>query len=64
LKPIANYSLSGPAVEAFEKLLDDNGDSPADETRAIANFNAFLPNGIETARRFIKKLEKVSGQAR
>jgi hypothetical protein len=60
LGKIAKYNLGGPAVEQFDSLVDNNGDTPAEETRAIANFKAFLPKSIETVHNFFETLEKVS----
>jgi hypothetical protein len=59
---IGEYELKGPAVAKFEALIDDNGDTPADEARAIANFDKFADPYFRANRSFIKEIGKAAGR--
>jgi hypothetical protein len=64
MKKIGEYELKGPAVEQFHALIDDNGDTPADEARAIANFDKFAAPYFQANRSFIQEIKKAAGRQR
>lgn len=54
------HDLKGAAVDLLAALIDDNGDSPADEARAIKNFDSFADSYFRQSRQFIKDAGKAS----